>query len=153
MLKFSGTRNIEQGTVQIAIKSLLAGRDLFSKTHFCAYHLPAIIAKMKQSQTYKNGELSSIVLLRGSSKQIVLIVLHGNTEIESFQSNHSATFQIIEGKLNFLTQNVKVMIGKDQILTMYNKEMYLLVAKTEAVLLMTITGVPLRREQNIIQAN
>jgi len=68
-----------------------------------SFDLPTLIEKMKHSHTWAKGELNSMILLKSPAKQIVLTALHEGTEIISFQSNDSITFQIIEGKLMFHT--------------------------------------------------
>jgi hypothetical protein len=66
------------------------------------FDLASLIETMKQSISWTNGELSSMVLLKNNDEQIILAVMPDGTEIESFQSNDSVTFKIIQGKLIFL---------------------------------------------------
>ena len=60
--------------------------------------LEALITNMKNEQEWVEGELKSAVLLRSPAKKIILTVLHKGTEIRSYQSDYSITFQVIEGK-------------------------------------------------------
>ena len=70
-----------------------------SNCKLLGFDLPSLIAKMKQSYTWANGELNALILLKSRDKKIILTAMHGRTEIMSFQSNESVTFQIIEGTL------------------------------------------------------
>jgi len=68
----------------------------------------------------------------------MLVALHEGTEIVSFQSNDSITFQIIEGKMEFNTVKTSAAIGIGQALTLNDKVKYRLTASEETVLLMSI---------------
>ena len=104
------------------------------------YDLPALIEKMKHSHTWAKGELTALILLKSPGKQIVLTALHEGTEIVSFQSNDSITFQILEGKLKFHSPKESVTLDKGQMLTLQEKIKYNLMSWEETVFLLTIVG-------------
>jgi quercetin dioxygenase-like cupin family protein len=108
------------------------------------FDLPALIEKMKRSNTYEKGELNAMILLKGPHKQIVLTALHEGTEISSFQANDSVTFQIIEGKLGFHTRKKSVTLDKGQLLTLSENIKYNLTTSEETVFLLTIVKDTLR---------
>jgi quercetin dioxygenase-like cupin family protein len=105
-----------------------------------SYDLPVLIEKMKHSHTWAKGELNAMILLNSPDKQIVLTALHEGTEINSFQSNDSITFQIIEGKLKFHTRKESVTLDKGQLLTLQDNIKYSLKTREETVLLLTIAN-------------
>ncbi len=107
------------------------------------YDLPALIVKMKNSYTWAHGELKAMILMKNPDKQIVLTALHEGTAINSFQSNDSITFQIIEGKLKFHTHKESVMLEKNQLLTLHEKIKYSLTTTEETVFLLTIANASL----------
>jgi hypothetical protein len=104
------------------------------------FDLPAIIEKMKNSHTWLTGELNAMILLKSRYRQIVLTALHEGTEIDSFQSNDSVTFQIIEGKLMFHTSRESVTLKKGQLLTLHEKIKYSLKSREETIFLLTIAN-------------
>ncbi len=104
-----------------------------------AFDLPALIENMKLSHTWIKGELNATILLKRPDKKIVLTAIHEGTEIRSFQSNDSTTFQIIEGKLKFRTRKESVTLDKGQFLTLHDNIKYRLTSKEETVFLLTIT--------------
>jgi quercetin dioxygenase-like cupin family protein len=104
------------------------------------FDFPALIEKMKQKHSWVNGDLDTMILLKTPTKQIVLTALHEGTEIKSFQSNESVTFQIIEGKLKFHTRKGSVDLEKDQLLNLSENVKYSLTTTEETVLLLTITN-------------
>lgn len=112
------------------------------------FNLPALVDKMKHKQSWANGELNALILLKTPNKQIVLIAMHDGTEIQSFQSNDSITFQIIEGQLMFHTRKESVTLVKGQLLTFHENIKYSLNAREETVLLLTITSGVLHFSEN-----
>lgn len=105
------------------------------------FNLPRLIEKMKHKRSWVDGELNAQILLKSPDKQIVLTAIHEGTEIKSFQSNNSITFQIIEGKLMFHTKNKSVTLNKGQLLTLHENIKYTLKTKEDTVILLTIASV------------
>jgi quercetin dioxygenase-like cupin family protein len=104
------------------------------------YDLPSLIEKLKDSQSWKDGELKTIILLNIPGRQIVLTALHEGTEIDSFQTCSSATFQIIEGKIFFRTKRESQIVNEGQVLTLYDNVKYSFSAKEETVVLVTLAN-------------
>lgn len=113
-----------------------------------AFDLPAIIHQIKHNQSWLDGELNAMVLVKKPSKQIVLTALHEGTIINSFQSSNSITFQIIEGRLKFHTQAESVMLNRGQLLTFRDKLKYSLTTEEDTVLLLTIVNNELLNSEN-----
>lgn len=112
------------------------------------FDLPKLAEKMKLDQNWARGEINSMVLLKTPDKQIVLTVLHDKTEIKSFQSNDSITFQIIEGKLKFHARNESLSLEKGQILTLHENIKYSLTTLEETILLLIIANGTLELSKN-----
>ncbi|HZK95022.1 MAG TPA: hypothetical protein VFC67_12510 [Prolixibacteraceae bacterium] len=112
------------------------------------FNLPALVDKMKHKQSWANGELSAMILLKTPNKQIVLTAMHDGTEIQSFQSDDSITFQIIEGQLMLHTRKESVTLVKGQLLTLHENIKYSLNTSEETVLLLTIASGVLRFSEN-----
>jgi len=93
---------------------------------------------MKLSQTWANGDLNAMILIKDREKNVVLVALHEGTEIVSYQSNDSISFQIIEGKMEFTTRRTSTAIGMGQVLTLNDKVKYRLTASEETVMLLSI---------------
>jgi len=107
---------------------------------FFTFDIPTLIANLKQSQAWENGELNAMILLKSPEKQIVLTALHGGTEIRSYQSNDSITFHIIEGKLDFHSKKESVTIDQGQMLTLHENIKYRLISDEETVFLLTTSN-------------
>jgi hypothetical protein len=130
--------------VTLKYKNLFIRDKRVANPSLLPYDLPLLIKKLKESPGWNNGELAATILLKSPNKQIVLTVLHDETEIKSFQSGDSVTFQIIEGKMKFHSREESIILEKDQIMTLYNKIKFSLTTHDEesAFLLTIKTGSP-----------
>ena len=104
------------------------------------FNLPSLIATMKQSYTWANSELNALTLLKSPNKQIILTAMHEGTEIKSFQSDDSITFQIIEGKLRFHIRKDSITLNEGQLMTLDENIKYSLTTQEETVFLLTISN-------------
>lgn len=104
------------------------------------YDYSTLIKGMKHKLAWKTGELNAKVLLRSPEKQIILTALHKDTEIKSFQSNSSITFQILEGQLKFQTRKESIILEIGQLLMLHEKVKYSLTSIEETVFLLTIAN-------------
>jgi len=104
-----------------------------------AFDLPSLIATMKQSFTWANGELNALILLKSPRKQIILTAMHQGSEVKSFQSNDSITFQIIEGRLKLHIRKDILTLNEGQVITLDEKIKYRLSSQEETVFLLTIS--------------
>jgi quercetin dioxygenase-like cupin family protein len=118
----------------------LANNNRSSGCTLLGFNLPDLIATMKQSYTWANGDLNAIILLKSADKQIILTALHEGTEIKSFQSGESVTIQVIEGKLRFHIRKDAVTLGEGQLMTIDEKIKYSLTTEVETVFLLTISN-------------
>jgi quercetin dioxygenase-like cupin family protein len=103
--------------------------------------LSALIANLKNEETWEEGELKSAILLRSPAKKIILTVLHKGTEISSFQSDDSVTFQVIEGKLKLSYANKIFTLNKGEIMIMKERVKYEIDSVEESAFLMILSSV------------
>jgi len=103
-----------------------------------AFDLPHLIERMKHTPTWTIDELHAEVLLKSPARQIVLAALRAGTEIESFQSDHSVTFLVIEGTVKIHTRDESITLGLGKMLIIKKKEKYSLTTGEDTVLLLTI---------------
>ena len=119
-----------------------------SDSRLSGFDLPSLIETMKQSYTWANGELNALVLLKSPCKNILLTAVHGGTEILSFQTKDSATFQIIEGRLRIRIKKDSVTLNKGQLLTLDENIKYRLIAEEETVFLLTVSNTNISSSSN-----
>jgi hypothetical protein len=63
-----------------------------------------------------------MILLNKPDKQVLLTALHERREVNSFQTNESVTYHIIEGELVFRTLAESLILKEGQLLTLHEKE-------------------------------
>jgi quercetin dioxygenase-like cupin family protein len=112
------------------------------------FDLPALVEKLKQKRSWAKGKLHAMILMKTPGKQIVLTTLHEGTEIKSFQSNDSITFQVIEGKLQFHSRKESVTLDKGELLTLHENIKYNLTTNEKTILLLTIASSGLQMSVN-----
>jgi quercetin dioxygenase-like cupin family protein len=102
--------------------------------------LETLITNLKNEQAWNEGELKSAVLLRSPAKKIILTVLHKGTEIRSFQSDFSITFQVIDGKLKLDYGNKTFNLGKGEVLILNEKIKYKIESVEDSAFLMILAS-------------
>lgn len=120
------------------LRSPVTGEPLPDASASLRHDLPGLIRNMKLSNAWASGDLNSMILVKNTERNVMLVALHEGTEIVSYQSNDSITFQIIEGKMEFNTNKTSTAIGMGQVLTLNDKVKYRLKTCEETVLLMSI---------------
>jgi hypothetical protein len=105
---------------------------------FLSVNIPALIDNMKHDKSWKKGKLSSIILLNTPVKKVVLTLIPEGTEVTSFQSHDSATFQIIEGRLEFYFQKEYSSLNINELLTLNKKINYNYYSVEDTAFLLTL---------------
>lgn len=135
------------GNINVANIPLPQENGRFSDSSF-TFDLPTLVEGMKHNDSWVQGELNTVVLLKSPDKQILLTAMHEGTEIKFFPLNDSITFEIVEGKITLLTQQESVTLVKGQLLTYHTNVTLILTTKEETVLLLTILKVNLQQSVN-----
>jgi quercetin dioxygenase-like cupin family protein len=102
--------------------------------------LSVLVSNLKNEETWEQGELKSAVLLKSPAKKIILTVLHKGTEIRSYQSDYSLTFQVIEGKLKLNYGNKMFNLRKGEVLIMNERVKYKIESFEDSAFLMILAS-------------
>ena len=117
-----------------------SGRSRSIKASLKQFDLPFLIGNMKDTKSWKKGELKTVILLNVPGRQIVLTALHEGTEVDSFQTCDSLTLQIVEGRILFRTGSDSKFLDAGQILTLNDNIKYSFTAREETVVLLTLAN-------------
>lgn len=128
------------GTETLGTRLCLSDYCRSLNTPFPEFDLGVLVEKMKLGKNWKEGELDALVLLNKPDRQILLTVLHEDTEIDSFQANDSVTIQILEGEIDLKIPGKSVSLNRGQELTLNEKFNYNLTTREETVLLLTLSN-------------
>ena len=107
--------------------------------------IKTLIRNIKHSRSWAKGDQNAMFLVKHLGKQVVLAAFHKGTDIFSYQSNDSITFQIIEGSLRFNSRKASATIAMGQVLTLNGRVKYRLTTSEETVLLLSVAKNTLRR--------
>ncbi|MEP6712978.1 MAG: cupin domain-containing protein [Ferruginibacter sp.] len=104
------------------------------------FDLPAAIERIKKEEEWISGKHNAITLMKSASMRIVVIAMHQGNEMKMHQSDGPITVHIIEGKLNFITENESVILQKGQLVTLQENIKHGLIAIEETVFLLTMVN-------------
>jgi quercetin dioxygenase-like cupin family protein len=109
------------------------------------FELTEATEKLKQEDTWKMGERTAITLMKSTFMRIVLIAMHGQSEINFHQSGNVISVQLLQGKVNFQTASESVMLKKGSLITIHEDTKHTLIAIEESVFLLTIAICPMNQ--------
>ena len=124
-----------QKEILYAKPSSFKGSKSFETPMF-PFDLLSFIEKMKKKSSWKNNGINSIILSKTPVENIVLTAIHNETEIFSFQSCKSITFQVLEGELVLHKRKEPLYIKKGQTFTIYENIKYKLTTEEETIFLL-----------------
>jgi len=107
--------------------------------------IKTLIRNIKHSHAWAKGDQNAMFLVKHSGKQVVLAAFHAGTDIFSYQTNDSISFQIVEGSLKFNSRKASATLAMGQMLTLNGRVKYRLTTSEETVLLLSIEKNTLRR--------
>ncbi|MGE5457871.1 MAG: hypothetical protein ACM3RX_05915 [Methanococcaceae archaeon] len=112
----------------------------YENGQFSSFNIPEIIEDLKNDKNWRNGELVSVILLKSPSLKVLLTLLHEGTEVISYQSNDSTTFEVIEGSLILHIRNESVIINEGETLTLKEKIKFSFDTIEKTAFLMTLVS-------------
>lgn len=101
--------------------------------------LPSFIKQIKEEPAWKNSDRNAVTVFKTNGLRIVLIALHTNAEMKKHTANGIINLQIIEGHIQFNTDEQSVELNKGQLLTLHKGIPHSVLAKNETIILLTLT--------------
>lgn len=102
------------------------------------FDFESLIDDMKHDRKWKNGEMNMMILLRSPVKKVLLVILHGKSEIISQQIDDSIDFKILEGKLELHFLKESITLKRGELLKLIEKTSYRISAIEETAFLMIL---------------
>jgi quercetin dioxygenase-like cupin family protein len=109
---------------------------------FLLFNIVEIAKKIKEETAWKIGDRNALTLIKNSFMTVVLISLKPPAEINFHHSGKMASVQVMEGSVNFKTNNVTTLLKTGVFLTLHEQVEHLLIAIEESVILLTMTIYP-----------
>ena len=98
------------------------------------------IKKMKREPAWENGDRNAMTIYKTSGMRIVLIALHKEAELKRHVTEGIISVQVLDGKINFTTDDKEVEIEKGQMITLHKGIYHQVKALKESVFLLTIAN-------------
>lgn len=101
-------------------------------------NLNQFIDQIKSETTWAESDRNSITLFKSHSMRIVLMGLHEQAELKTHKANGIISVQVIEGKINFNTEQQEVTMEKGQMIALQENILHSVKAKTDSFFLLTL---------------
>ena len=101
--------------------------------------LPGFIEQIRKEKKWKDTDRNAITVFKANGLRIVLIALRKGAEMIKHTANGLISLQVLEGKMQFTTDERSVKLGAGQILALHEGIPHSLLAKKKTILLLTLT--------------
>ncbi len=104
--------------------------------------LPQFIKQIRQETAWKESDRNAITVFKTNGLRIVLIALHNGAEMVRHTAQGIISVQVLEGKIQFNTDQQSVELSKGQMLALHEGIPHNVVAVEETIFLLTLTTTP-----------
>lgn len=101
--------------------------------------LPFYISQIKEETSWKDGKRNAITVFKTNGLRIVLIALHEGSEMARHTADGIISVQVLEGQIQFTTDQQSVKLGKGQMLALHERIAHSVKAIQETIFLLTLT--------------
>lgn len=102
--------------------------------------LPIYMSQIKGEISWKDGKRNAITVFKTYGLRIVLIALHEGSEMTRHTADGIITVQVLEGQIQFNTDQQSVELGKGQMLALHERIPHSVKAIQETTFLLTLTS-------------
>lgn len=95
------------------------------------------ISQVKEETTWADSDRNSITIYKSAKLTIVLIGLHKDAELKPHKANGDITVQVLEGKIQFVTEAENTILQKGQLLALHANIIHSVIAKEESFFMLT----------------
>lgn len=101
-------------------------------------NLYEFIEQIKNETPWTDSDRKSVTIFKSETMRIVLIGLHENAELKPHKANGVISVQVLEGKINFVTEQQTSLIEKGQMIALHENITHSVLALTETFFLLTL---------------
>ena len=101
--------------------------------------LRSFTKQIREEKSWKDSDRNAITLFKTDGMRIVLIGLHKDAEMIKHTADGMISIQVIEGQIQFTTEEQSVELASGQMLTLHENIPHSVVAKEETIFLLTLT--------------
>ncbi len=101
--------------------------------------LGLFIELIRKEKTFTDSDRNAITVFKTDGMRIVLIALHKDAELIKHTAEGIISIQVLEGLIQFRTDEQVVELSKDQMLALHKGIPHSILAKEESIFLLTLT--------------
>lgn len=100
----------------------------------------SFMEQIKQEASWEENDRNAITIFKTEGMTIVLIALKAGAEMKTHTTEDIISVQVLEGRIQFNTEQQSVELGKGQMLALHENIPHSVTAKEETIFLLTLTG-------------
>ena len=100
--------------------------------------LNQFVLQIKGESTWLESDRNSMTIFKSDILTIVLLGLHQNAEMKTHQANGVISVQVLEGRINFTTEEETVSLEKGQMIALHENIPHSVMALEETLFLLTL---------------
>jgi len=104
-----------------------------------SFDLPLMLKRIKAEDTWRSSSRNAMTLMKSRGQRIVLIALHGKTEIPMHHADGQLSLQVIQGSLRVRTDTQTVTLKKGELLALHAEIPHAIEAMRESAFLLTLS--------------
>lgn len=98
------------------------------------------MSQIKEETSWKDGKRNAITVFKTNGLRIVLIALREGAEMARHTADGIISVQVLEGQIQFNTDQQSVELGKGQMLALHERIPHSVNAIRETIFLLTLTS-------------
>lgn len=102
-------------------------------------NLNKFIEQVKNETTWAESDRNSVTIFKSDTMRIVLMGLHENAELKAHKANGVISIQVLEGRINFITEEQKALMEKGQMIALQENITHSIFALADSFLLLTLS--------------
>lgn len=100
--------------------------------------VPDFIKQLKSEPAWQKSDRNAMTVFKTDGMRVVLVALHEDAVLTRHSANGIISVQVLEGKINFNTDDKSVVLEKGQMIALHKAEPHSVAAIKESVFLLTV---------------
>lgn len=102
--------------------------------------IPGYIKQIKSEPSWEKNDRNAMTVYKTEGMRIVLVALHKDAVLARHTANGILSVQVLEGKINFITDVKSVELEKGQMVALHKDEPHSVTAIKESVFMLTLAA-------------
>lgn len=102
-------------------------------------NLPFFVEQVRTEKSWNKSDRNAVTVFKTNGLCILLIALHKGAEMTRHTADGLISVQVLEGQMQFNTDEQSVELGKGQLLALHEGIPHSVLAKEETIFLLTLT--------------